>query len=50
MFKLKVGDTNYLRLYGMKLLAGKNLKQHDSSGEYLINETYARILGLQEPK
>ncbi len=47
--QIKMGDTNYLRLYGMKLLAGKNLNQSDSIGQYLINETYAKILGFKNP-
>ena len=46
--QLKMADTNYIKLYGLKLLAGKNLQQSDTIKEYLINETYAHILGFQD--
>lgn len=48
--QLKMGDTNYIRLYGLKLLAGRNLYQSDTAKEVIINQTYARILGFQEPQ
>ncbi|MEO6723259.1 MAG: ABC transporter permease [Ferruginibacter sp.] len=45
----KFADTNYIHLYKLKLLAGTNIKQSDTVTSYLINETYARILGFQKP-
>jgi ABC-type antimicrobial peptide transport system permease subunit len=45
----KFGDTNYIKLYGIKLLAGRNLSQSDTSKEILINETYMHVLGFQNP-
>ncbi|WP_153795855.1 FtsX-like permease family protein [Foetidibacter luteolus] len=47
--QMKMGDTNYIKLYGLKLLAGKNLEQTDTITQFLINETYAHILGFQQP-
>lgn len=47
--QMKYGDTNYLKLYGLKLLAGENLQQSDTANAFIINETYARILGFQQP-
>ncbi len=47
--QMKFGDTNYLKLYGLKLLAGENLQQSDTANAFIINETYARILGFQQP-
>jgi putative ABC transport system permease protein len=46
----KYGDTNYIKLYGIKLLAGRNLSQSDTAKEILINETYMHILGFQNPQ
>jgi predicted permease len=46
----KFGDTNYLKLYHLKLIAGRNNNQSDTVQTLLINETYARILGFQQPE
>ncbi len=46
--QMKIADTNYIKLYGIKLLAGTNISQSDTSSQYLINETYAHILGFQQ--
>jgi ABC-type antimicrobial peptide transport system permease subunit len=43
----KFADTNYIQLYQLKLLTGHNYAQSDTVREFLINETYARILGFQ---
>ena len=41
----KFGDSNYLPLYGIKLVAGRNLTQNHPT-EIVINEAYAKELGL----
>ena len=46
----KFGDTNYIKLYGIKLLAGRNLSSSDTVKEILINETYMYVLGFQNPQ
>ena len=46
----KFADTSYIKLYGIKLLAGRNLSQSDTSKEILINETYMHVLGFQDPQ
>ena len=46
---LKDADTAYLGLYGMKLLAGRNLLPSDTTREYIINETLAKQIGFQHP-
>jgi putative ABC transport system permease protein len=46
----KFGDTAYIHLYQIPLLAGRNLLPGDSIREFLINETYARQLGFQQPE
>ncbi len=47
---LKAGDSNYLHVYGLRLLAGRNLQWSDTTKEYIINQTYARILGYSDPR
>lgn len=47
--ELKTGDSNYLALFHIRLLAGRMVKQSDTPGEYLINETYLHILGFKNP-
>jgi len=46
----KFGDENYIKLYHIKLLAGRNLRQGDAGKAFLINDTYAKILGFQSPQ
>lgn len=46
----KFGDTSYIHLYGLQLLAGRNLLPSDTVKEMIINETYARQLGFQHPE
>lgn len=46
----KYGDTNYLKLYHIRLLAGRNIKASDTANELVINETYLHILGFQNPE
>jgi putative ABC transport system permease protein len=42
-------DEHFLPTYQIKLLAGHNIRSGDSANEFLINETYARALGFQQP-
>src|SRR5262249_3580789 len=42
-------DTNYLSLYGLTLVAGRNMFPADSSGAYILNESAAKALGFQKP-
>ena len=42
----KSADGNYIRIYKIKLLAGRNISQSDTSSAMLINSTYAHILGF----
>lgn len=44
-----MADTAYIILYKMKLLAGRNLEQSDTAKEYLVNETYTKLLGYDNP-
>lgn len=42
------GDSNYLDLYDIELLAGRNLR-NDTVREFIINQTYAKQLGFEDP-
>jgi len=48
--ELKTGDSNYLGIYGLRLLAGRNIHPTDTLHELVINHTYARLLGFQRPQ
>lgn len=48
--QLKAGDTSYMRLYEMKLLAGKVLPPGDTVNALIINETYLHTLGFRNPR
>lgn len=42
------GDTNYLNLFEIELVAGRE-RINDTIDEYVINETYSKKLGFQTP-
>ncbi len=47
--ELLFGDLSYRKLYDIKLLAGRS-RRNDTIKEYVINETYSRILGFATPE
>jgi putative ABC transport system permease protein len=46
---LKHGDEEYLNLYNIKILAGRNLSPSDTVKEILINETLMKAIGFTNP-
>ncbi|MEP0213780.1 MAG: FtsX-like permease family protein [Cellulophaga sp.] len=46
--QLLYGDKNYLDIYGIELLAGRK-QNNDSIKEFVINQTYLRLLGFKKP-
>jgi putative ABC transport system permease protein len=46
----KKGDPNYINIYKLKLLAGRNFLPGDTLKSLMINNTYARILGFSDPR
>ncbi|UOE46407.1 ABC transporter permease [Mucilaginibacter sp. SMC90] len=45
----RFGDPNYINVYKIKLLAGRNLQAGDSTSGFLINNAYAKIIGFKNP-
>jgi hypothetical protein len=40
------GDTSYLQLFGLELIAGRNIQPVDSLNEIVVNKTYCDKLGV----
>ncbi|HWJ27564.1 MAG TPA: FtsX-like permease family protein, partial [Flavisolibacter sp.] len=47
---LKFGDEDYVKTYGLQLLAGRNISKCDTTKEILVNETLMKKLGVHDPK
>lgn len=50
---LKPIDEDYLRTYGIKLLAGRNISKYvegDTLNKYIVNETLIRKIGITDPQ
>src|SRR6185437_8358501 len=48
--EIKSGDQNYIKVYQIKLLAGRNIQITDTARAVMINTTYAKILGFKNPR
>ncbi len=44
------GNENFIPLYKIKMLAGRNLVRSDSVNEFVINETLSLLLGNKSPQ
>ena len=47
--QMRWGNPEYIDVYKIKLLAGRNVAASDTFREFLINDTYAKLLGFQKP-
>lgn len=47
---LKYADVDYLKTYGMQLLAGRMYGPSDTAREYLVNETFLKRVGVKNPQ
>lgn len=47
---MKMSDTDYLDLYGLKLLAGRNFNRSDTLNEIVVNESLIKKLGFTNPQ
>lgn len=45
----KSGDENYISIYNIKLIAGRNIQQSDTLKNMLVNSTYATTIGFKNP-
>jgi putative ABC transport system permease protein len=50
IFEYSPIDPDYLDLYGIKMIAGRNLKMSDSIGNILINKSLVKRLMLESPE
>ncbi|MBS0027510.1 ABC transporter permease [Chitinophaga sp. 22321] len=48
--QLEFGDVNFIPLYQLKLLAGRNLYPSDTIREVIINESCSKALGFKTPE
>jgi hypothetical protein len=48
--QIRWGDPDYLKVYQIKLLAGRNVEASDTAKEFIINDTYSKLLGFQKPE
>lgn len=46
--QLLTADLDYLKVYGIQLMAGRD-RLNDTINEYVINETYSKVLGFKNP-
>lgn len=47
---LKTADENYLDLFSLKLIAGRNLFETKDNGEAVVNRKLTRLLGFNDPR
>ena len=46
---LKWADTDYFKLYDLKLIAGRLYAQTDTVREFVVNETFLKKMGMKDP-
>jgi len=49
-FAMKFGDENYIKLYHIPLLAGRNLLPTDTNHAFLVNEAFLRRANIKRPQ
>jgi putative ABC transport system permease protein len=50
VMEMKAADTNYLPMFQIPLLAGRDLLPNDTARELVINEAAAHALGFRQPQ
>lgn len=45
--QIRWGDPEFIKVYEIKLLAGKNIQPSDTIKEFLVNESYAHAIGFK---
>ena len=46
----EMADENFVPLFGLRIIASRNLQHSDTVREYLVNETCAKALGFSKPE
>jgi putative ABC transport system permease protein len=46
----RLADANYLKTYGLQLVAGRNIVPSDTIQEYLVNEALLKQLNIRDPQ
>jgi len=46
----EMADENFVPLFGLRIIAGRNIRHSDTVREYLVNETCAKALGFRNPE
>jgi len=47
---IKMGDEDYVKTFGLELLAGRALSKSDTVKEFVVNETLLRKLNIADPQ
>jgi len=47
---MRPADTAYVRTYGLQLVAGRVYQPADTISEYVVNESFVKQLGYQDPR
>jgi ABC-type antimicrobial peptide transport system permease subunit len=50
MGSIEFCDENFIPLYGLRILAGRNVLSSPYMREFVVNETFARQLGFNDPQ
>jgi putative ABC transport system permease protein len=48
--QVKAVDSNYFRIFRLRLLAGTSVRQSDTTNSIVINTTFMHVLGIQDPQ
>jgi ABC-type antimicrobial peptide transport system permease subunit len=46
----KSGDSSFVNMFSLQILAGRNINNSDTTKELLINEAYLKVLGFKNPQ
>jgi putative ABC transport system permease protein len=47
---IKSGDANYILVYKLRIVAGRNIAPADSSLKIVVNQTLSKTLGFEDPE